>query len=70
MGSYIFCSFVPTSAKNVSLLKQFTYLKSLIMHFQKLALFIMLWLTVSDIFGFEFEYFCWGSDESLPFLIF
>ena len=39
----IFCSFVLTSAKNLSLLNQFTYmhLKGLAMHFQKMVLFIV-----------------------------
>ena len=40
--------------------KKFTYihLKGLVMHFQKMVLFIMLWLTVSEIFGFEVKEFC------------
>ena len=33
------------------------HLKSLIMHFPKLALFIMLWLTVSEVWVFEVEEF-------------
>ena len=53
-------SFVLTSAKNLSLLKQFTnmHLKGLVTHFQKMVLFIMLWRTVSEILGFEVEGFC------------
>ena len=55
----IFCNFVLTSARNLGWLKQFTYmhLKSLIMHFPKLVLFIMLWLTVSEVWVFEVEEF-------------
>ena len=62
----IFCNFVLTSARNLSQLKQFTYmhLKSLVTNFQKL-IFIMLWLTVSVVFVFEVEEFlrnfCWFS---------
>ena len=52
-----FCNFVLTSARNLSLLKQFTYmhLKGLVTHFQKMVLFIMLWLTVLKILVFEIE---------------
>ena len=52
-----FCNFVLTLARNLSWLKQFTYmpLKSLVMYFQKLMLFIMLWLTVSMVWVFEVE---------------
>ena len=54
-----------TSVRNRSLLNQITYmhLKGLITHFQKMILFIMQWLTVSEILGFEVKdillYFCW-----------
>ena len=43
LRKYIFCTFVLTSARN--LLKQFTqiYLKGLVLHFQKMILFIMLY---------------------------
>ena len=34
------------------------HLKALIMHFQKMVLFIMLWLTVLEILVFEVEEFC------------
>ena len=63
----IFCNSVLTSARNLSRLKQFTYmhLKGLVTHFQKLVLFIMLWLTVSEVWVFEVEEFlrnfCWVS---------
>ena len=63
----IFCNFLLTSARNLSRLKQFTYihLKGLATHFQKLMLFIMLWLTVSVVWVFQVEeflrIFCWGS---------
>ena len=63
----IFCNSVLTSARNLSRLKQFTYmhLKGLVTHFQKLVLFIMLWLTVSEVWVFEVEdflrNFCWVS---------
>ena len=55
----IFCNFGLTSARNLSLLKQFTYIhqKGLVTHFQNLMLFIMLWLTVSEILVFEVEKF-------------
>ena len=44
----------------LSLLKQFTYInpKGLVLHFQKMVLFIMLWLIVWEILGFEIEEFC------------
>ena len=35
-----------------------TICKDLDMHFQKMALFIMLWLTVLEKIEFEFEEFC------------
>ena len=63
----IFCNFLLTSARNLSRLKQFTYihLKGLVTHFQKLMLFIMLWLTVSVVWVFQVEeflrIFCWVS---------
>ena len=52
---WLFCNFMLTSARNLSWLKQFTYmhLKGLVTHFQKLMLFIMLWLTVSVVWVFE-----------------
>ena len=64
---YISCNFVLTSARSISLLKQFTYMlvEVLITHFQKLMLFLMLWLTVSQILVFKVEEFlrnfCWVS---------
>ena len=68
----VFCNFVLTSVRNLSRLKQFTYkhLIGLVTHFQELVLFIMLWLTVSEVWVFEVGVF-WGiSAESAPFLIF
>ena len=55
-----FLQFAPTSTRNLSLLKQFKYmrLKGLATHFQKMLLLIMLWLTVSEILMFEVEEFC------------
>ena len=55
LKKWIFCNFVLTSARNLSLLKQFTYihLKVIVTHFQKMGSFIMLWLTVLDIQVFE-----------------
>ena len=52
-----FCNFMLTSARNISLLKQFTYihLKGLVRQFQKMVLFTMLWLTVSGILGFDIK---------------
>ena len=64
---FIFCNFVLTSARNLPIskfiknkLKQFTYrhLKGLVMHVQKMVLFIMPWLTNSEILGFEVKEFC------------
>ena len=51
---------------------QFTYmhLKSLVMHFKEMVLFIMLWVTVSDILGFEAKELYQISAESTSFLIF
>ena len=48
---YIFCNFVLTSARNLSLLKQFTYtkLKVLITVFQILIWFIGVWATIHEI---------------------
>ena len=55
-----FFNFVLTSARNLSLLKQFTYihLKGLLTHFQKMVLFLMLWRTLSEILVFEVKEFC------------
>ena len=41
-----------TSARYISLLKQFTYmhLKGLVTHFREMALFTILWLTISEIY--------------------
>ena len=52
-----FCKFVLTSVKNLCLLKHFTYmhLEGLATHFQKMVLFIMLWLTILKILVFEIE---------------
>ena len=50
-----FYNFMLTSARNLSWLKQYMHLKGLVMHFQKLILFIMLWLTVSMVWVFEVE---------------
>ena len=49
-----------TSTRNLSLLKQFAYkhMEGLVMHLQNMVLFIMLWLTVSEILGFEVEELC------------
>ena len=60
LNKYIFCKFMLTSAKNLGLLKHFTYmhLEGLVTHFQKMILFIMLWLTVLGILVFENEEFC------------
>ena len=48
------------SAANLGLLKQFTYmhLKGLVTHFQKMVLFIVLSLTISEILVFEVKGFC------------
>ena len=56
----IFCNFVLTLSGNSSLLKQFTYihLKVLVMHFQKMVLLIMLWLTSLEILAIKVEEFC------------
>ena len=46
--------------KSLSMLKQFTYmhLKRLVMRFQKMLLFTMLWLHVLKILVFEIEELC------------
>ena len=56
----IFCNFVLTSARNLGLLEQFTYmyLEGLVTHFEKMVLFIMLWLTSLELLVFEIEEFC------------
>ena len=48
------------SCANRSPLKQFTYinLKGIVTPFQKTILFIMLWINVSEILGFEGKHFC------------
>ena len=50
-----FYNFVLTLAGNLSWLKQFTYMhvKGIVMHFQKLMFFIMLWLAVLIVWVFE-----------------
>ena len=56
-----------TSAINLSLLKQFTYMhpKGLVTHFQKMILFIILWRTVSEILKASSQQillnYCWVS---------
>ena len=53
----MFCNFVLALGRNLSLLKQFTYiyLKGLVTHFQEMVLIIMLGRTVSKILEFEAE---------------
>ena len=55
------CSFIEIlfESKKSKSNRQFAqmHLKGLAMHFQEMALFIMLWLTVSEILGFEAEEF-------------
>ena len=48
---WIFCNFVLNSAKNLSILKQLTYmhLKGLVTHFHKMVSLIMPWLNVLEI---------------------
>ena len=55
-----FLNFVLTSEKSLSMLKQFTYmhLKRLVMSFQKMLLFTMLWHHVLKILAFEIEELC------------
>ena len=43
------------------------HLKGLVIDFQKLVLFVMLWPTVSEILGFAVEEFCQFSAESASF---
>ena len=54
-----FCNFVLTSARNMILLQQITYmyLKGLVTHFQKMVLFIMLWLTITRYWGLKSKNF-------------
>ena len=54
-----FCNFALTLTRNLSQSKKFTYmhLKSLVTHFQKMVLIIILWLTVLGILEFEVEEF-------------
>ena len=60
----LFVQFRPDSIKKCSL-QQFTYmhLKGVIMHFQKIVLFVVLWLNISQILKFKFEGFCYISAE-------
>ena len=70
-----FCNFVLISAKNLSLLKQFTCM-DLVMHqrscytLQNIELLIMLRRTVLKIWRFEVKEFCTISAVSASFLIF
>ena len=52
---YIFCNFVLTSARNLSLLKEFTYmgLKVFITFFQKMICLIRVWATVYGILAIK-----------------
>ena len=60
----LFLQFRPDSSKK-SNLQQFTYmhLKGVITHFQKIVLFVVLWLNTSEISKFKFEEFCYISAE-------
>ena len=55
----IFCNFVLTSARNLSLLKRFTYmpLKVFITHFQKMIWFIGVNMKTREMIPFFFIYF-------------
>ena len=55
-----FCNFVLTTARNLCLFKQFTYmcLKGLVKFFQKTVFFIVLWVTVPKILEFKVKEFC------------
>ena len=56
-----FCNFVLTSARNLILLKQFTYmhLKGLVTHFQKMVLFIVLWPTILEKLVWSYQHPSW-----------
>ena len=67
-----FFRFWKTSARNLSILKQFTYmhLKGLLVHFQKMLFFIIVRFTVSELLGFEVKELCLIFAEPASFLIF
>ena len=62
----IFLQFSAGSARNLSLLEQFTYmhLKDLVRYIQKMVLSIILQLTVSEILGLEVEEFYISADSA------
>ena len=55
-----FLKFCADFSKESMSIKQFAYihLEGLVTHFQKMVLFIMLWITVLEILAFEIEEFC------------
>ena len=63
----IFCNFVLISVRNLSLLKQFTYmcLKNLNTDFQKMFWFMGVWATVHEILAIRISKKCWLS-RNLP----
>ena len=67
LKKHIFCNFVLTSAENLCLLKQSTYmhLEGLVTHFHKMLLFIILWVFYfGDVCIWNRRillYFCWFS---------
>ena len=65
----IFCNFMLTSARNLSLLKQYESERSRYA-FSEDGIVYYAMLTVSEIFGFKVEEICEISAESASFLIF
>ena len=59
----MFCKFVPISARNLNLLKQFIYihLKDLMRLFQEMVCFIEVWATVHEILKNKIAKKCWLS---------
>ena len=53
-----FCADLSKKSKSIKAIYIYMHLIGLITHFQKMALLIMLWLTVLGILGVEVEKFC------------
>ena len=65
-----FCADLSKKSKFIKAIFTYMHLKGLVTHFQKMVLFVVLWLTIFEILVFEVEEFCWISVESTTFLMF
>ena len=53
-----FCADLSEKSKFIKAIFTYIHLKGLVTHFQKMVLFIVLWLTILEILVFEIEEFC------------